>query len=225
MQGRTRRLLTIVLAGLIAAATVLIGTPAFAQTRTPVVFVHGYGGSASNWNTAQTVFRADGYSSSLLFTYDYNSNTDLTRSAAGLSTFVEQVKARTGSATVDVVNHSMGGLVTQWYVHELGGASSVEHVASIAGANHGTTYASGCISFPSCRQMYPGSSFIQRVTSGDETPAPTQYATWYSACDGIIIPYTSTRLSGATNNSVLCETHLGFLTNSGVFRDVADWLN
>jgi triacylglycerol lipase len=100
----------------------------------------------------------------------------------------------------------------------------VRHLASIAGANHGTTSASACTFNPSCVEMVPGSSFIRTVTSGDETPGNTRYATWYSACDGVIIPYTSTRLNGATNNNVACETHIGYLTDTSTLTAVRTFL-
>jgi triacylglycerol lipase len=72
--------------------------------------------------------------------------------------------------------------------------------------------------------MYPGSSFIAQISAGDETPGATRYATWYSACDGVILPYTSTRLSGATNNLITCETHLGFLGNTSVLGQIANYV-
>ncbi|MER6848739.1 alpha/beta fold hydrolase [Streptomyces flaveolus] len=190
-------------------------------TSTPVVFVHGYTGDASNWVTAMSVFRLNGWSSSDLFAYEYDSYGDNVTNARGLASFVDNVKARTGASKVAIVNHSMGGLVSQYYLKVLGGNTSVSHLASIAGANHGTTYAGACLIYTTCQQMYPGSSFISQITAGDETPGSTQYATWYSACDGIIIPYTSTRLSGATNNNVLCQTHIGYLTDTVVLGQIA----
>ena len=206
----------------------LTGTTVAAQAqatgRRPVVFVHGYTGNASNWITALGVFQAGGYRSDQLFTYEYNSYGDNRANASGLRTFVEQVKSRTGASQVDIVNHSMGGLVTQYYVHELNGAASTAHVASIAGANHGTTFAAACLIFVTCQQMYPGSSFINTITRGDETPGPTRYATWYSPCDGIIIPYTSTRLSGADNNYVACQTHIGFLADLVVLSEIRNFM-
>ncbi|MEU6390428.1 alpha/beta fold hydrolase [Streptomyces sp. NPDC046939] len=191
------------------------------STSTPVVFVHGYTGSASNWITAMSVFRANGWSSSNLFAYEYNSYGNNITNAQGLASYVNTVKARTGADKVAIVNHSMGGLVSQYYLKVLGGNTSVSHLASIAGANHGTTYAGACLIYTTCQQMYPGSSFISQISSGDETPGSTKYATWYSACDGIIIPYTSTRLDGATNNNVLCQTHLGYLTDTVVLGQIA----
>jgi triacylglycerol lipase len=208
-----------------AAAVVAVpATPAAAAARTPVVFVHGYTGSASNWTTAESVFRAGGYSSSELFAYEYNSYGDNVTNARGLATFVDQVRSRTGAAKVDIVNHSMGGLVSLWYVKQLGGARYVSHLASLAGANHGTTAAGACLIFVTCQQMYPGSSFIATLSAGDETPGSTRYATWYSPCDGVINPYTSTELSGATNNAVACQTHIGYLTDTTILARVRTFL-
>jgi triacylglycerol lipase len=209
----------------VAALAVTPAAPAAAAARTPVVFVHGFTGSASNWATAQSVFRAAGYSSSELYAYEYNSYGDNVTNARGLATFVSQVRSRTGASKVDIVNHSMGGLVSLWYLKQLGGAQYVNHLASLAGANHGTTYAGACLIYVTCQQMYPGSAFINTLSAGDETPGATRYATWYSACDGIIIPYTSTVLSGATNNAVLCQTHLGYLADTVVLSQVRSFLS
>ncbi|MCZ9336926.1 lipase [Streptomyces sp. TRM76130] len=191
------------------------------STSTPVVFVHGYTGNASNWVTAMSVFRLNGWSSSNLFAYEYDSYGNNVTNAQGLASYVNTVKARTGASKVAIVNHSMGGLVSQYYLKVLGGHSNVSHLASIAGANHGTTFAGACLIYTTCQQMYPGSSFISQISSGDETPGTTAYATWYSACDGVILPYTSTRLSGADNNNVLCQTHIGYLADTIVLGQIA----
>ncbi|MGW2116963.1 esterase/lipase family protein [Streptomyces zhihengii] len=194
------------------------------STSTPVVFVHGYTGSASNWTTARSVFQLNGWSSSNLFAYEYNSYGNNITNAQGLASFVDNVKSRTGASKVAIVNHSMGGLVSQYYLKVLGGNTNVSHLASIAGANHGTTAAGACLIYTTCQQMYPGSSFITQISAGDETPGSTRYGTWYSPCDGVILPYTSTRLTGADNNYVACETHLGFLTSTSVLGDIADFV-
>jgi hypothetical protein len=173
---------------------------------------------------ADFLLRSYGYSAGELFPYQYDWSQSNKTSAAGLATFVRQVLARTGASQVDIVNHSMGGLVSLWYLKQLGGAAKVDHLASIAGANHGTNIAATCLIFTTCQQMYPGSSFIKTITSGDETPGSTRYATWYSSCDGVIIPYTSTILSGATNNLITCQTHNGFLTDTSVLTAIRTFL-
>jgi triacylglycerol lipase len=219
-----RRILGIVAAFVVAFAVFSPAPSASAATTTPVIFVHGYTGSASNWTTAMAVFRSAGWSSSNLFAYEYNSYGSNVTNAQGLASYVNQVKSRTGQSKVAIVNHSMGGLVSQYYLKVLGGNANVSHLASIAGANHGTTSAGACLVFITCQQMYPGSAFIALISAGDETPGATRYATWYSPCDGIILPYTSTRLDGATNNLVACQTHLGFLTDTSVLAQIASYV-
>jgi len=218
------RRLVVLLAAVLAALVLSPVRPASAAPGTPVIFVHGYTGSASNWVTAMSVFRAGGYPSSQLFAYEYNSYGNNITNAQGLAAYVSQVRSRTGAAQVDIVNHSMGGLVSLWYLKQLGGAQYVRHLASIAGANHGTTSASACLVYTTCQQMFPGSSFITTLSAGDETPGSTRYGTWYSPCDGIIIPYTSTVLSGATNNYVACQTHIGYLADTLTLTQVRSFL-
>jgi len=222
-----RRVLGTLLATALAALTLVLlpAAPAQAATaKTPVVFVHGFAGDQTNWLAAMAWFRVNGYSADETWAYDYDWTTDNKANARGLATYVDLVRSRTGHSRVDIVNHSMGGLVTGWYVNMLGGQPKVRHVASIAGANHGTTAAYACILFTSCQQMVPGSQFIRDYTAGDETPGDTRYATWYSPCDGVILPYYSTPLEGARNNFVLCQTHLGFLIDPFVLNSVKQFL-
>ncbi|MFC8453641.1 esterase/lipase family protein [Kitasatospora sp. NPDC057223] len=221
---RIPALLLAALAALGLTTAVQPATASAATAHTPVVFVHGFSGSSSNWATAEALFAAGGYTSGELFAFDYNWMQSNQSSAASLASYVQQVLARTGAKQVDIVNHSMGGLVSDWYVKQLGGQPYVRHLASIAGANHGTTYASACLIYTSCIEMYPGSSFLATVTSGDVTPGSTKYGTWYSPCDGVILPYTSTVLSGATNNLVACQTHIGFLTDTITLSAVKNFL-
>ena len=169
-------------------------------------------------------FRTAGYSSAELNAFDYNWQQSNKTSAEKLSAYVDEVRAKTGADKVDLVNHSMGGLVSQYYLTKLDGTSKVAHLASLAGANHGTTSASACTIYASCREMVPGSSFIRDITAGDETPGDTRYGTWYSACDGVILPYTSTRLDGAANNNAGCVNHLAFLTDGSVSSGVLSFL-
>ncbi len=63
-----------------AAATLTIAPQhaSAAPTRNPILFVHGWQGSASNWQSMVSRFTAAGYSSAELrtFTYDDTSRTN-----------------------------------------------------------------------------------------------------------------------------------------------------
>jgi triacylglycerol lipase len=222
------RRLGIPVAGLLALCAVLLGpaTVAQAATRDPVVFVHGYLSTNSVWDTAATTFQNAGYPSSRVFRFQYNYNQSNVTSARQLQTFVNNVLASTGAGKVDLVNHSMGGLVTRYYVKNLGGTAVVDQWASLAGANHGTQTANLCALFAaSCREMTPGSAFLQQLNAGDETPGAVAYRTWSSACDGVIIPFSSTALAGATNTDAGCVAHTSFPSDPTVLSQLVNYLD
>lgn len=221
-----RKVLSALLGSVALTAVGMTGTASAAVTEAapqePVVFVHGYTGSASNWTNAEGVFEEVGYGADQLHAFEYDWAQSNKTSAEELSAFVDDVLNETGAQKVDIVNHSMGGLVSGWYAKKLGGLEKIDDWASIAGANHGTTSASACTVNASCREMLPNSAFVNELHADGEAPAPITWSTWYSPVDGVIIPYESTALEGANNTEVAGVTHLGFLSNNEVLTEVAN---
>lgn len=219
---RTKRPLitTVLLAALTTLATVLVPTQSVqAAERQPIVFVHGFMGSASNWDNMVSRFKADGYASSELFAWQYNTSQSNVTTANQLAAYIDSVRQQTGSATVDVVTHSMGGLSSRYYLKNLGGQPKVDDWVSLGGPNHGTSSANACFT-TSCGEMRIGSSFLTSLNSGDETPGPVSYGTFWSSCDETINPDSSVTLSGATNKHVGCVGHLALLSDLGTYQGV-----
>lgn len=203
----------------------LLAPAAGASAQDPIVFVHGWASSASVWNVMIDRFEDAGYSSDRLHAFSYNIGQSNAETAREVVDEVNQVKAATGAAKVDIVSHSMGGLSSRYYLRNLGGAASVDDWVSIGGPNHGTLTAFACAPVQvSCQQMLPGSSFLRELNSGDETPGSTNYGTFWSPCDEIIIPSTSTILDGATNVRTGCIGHLSLLVAPSVFERVRDFV-
>ncbi|MCZ2527096.1 esterase/lipase family protein [Streptomyces sp. HB2AG] len=197
---------------------------AFGPSSHPVMFVHGYSGSGSNWNTMADRFRNDGWPSSHLKQWSYDSSQSNAVTAQQLATQIDQLLAATGASQVDVVTHSMGGLSSRYYAKNLGGASRIDTWVSLGGPNHGTDWANACAD-TSCREMRVGSDFLTALNSGDETPGSPRYATWWSPCDTIINPDSSVSLSGAANTRTACLSHSGLLTDATVYTQVRDTVN
>ena len=72
--------------------------------------------------------------------------------------------------------------------------------------------------------MIPGSSFLNQLNSGDETPGAVNYGTWWSSCDELINPDTSTILSGASNTNVGCLSHSGVKDSAAVYAQVREFV-
>jgi len=198
--------------------------PASSLAVDPILFVHGWSGSASNWNTMISRFEKDGWPKSHLRAYSYNtSQSNKTTAATIVKSEVEALKKATGAAKVDIVAHSMGSLNSRWYIKFVGGEANVDEWVSLGGPNHGTTAANLCFS-TSCVEMRPGSTFLSELNAGDETPGAVNYGTWWSPCDEFINPDESVILSGASNTKTACIGHLALISDETVYNGVREFV-
>lgn len=202
----------------------LARTPAPTVTaRDPILFVHGWSGNGSQWNTMVSRFKADGWTDAQLMAFSYNTSQSNATTAQEISSRVNQLLAATGATRVDVVTHSMGGLSSRYYAKNLGGDAKIDAWVSLGGPNHGTSTANTCFS-TACTEMRIGSSFLTALNSGDETPGLPRYGTWWSGCDEIINPDDSVLLSGATNTQTACIGHMAFFSDLAVYNSVRDFV-
>jgi triacylglycerol lipase len=191
----------------------------------PIVFVHGWNSSSSAWNTMIDRFVAAGVPRNRMLAITYNSNQSNGTIANQVRDAVASLRASTGAARVDIVTHSMGGLSSRYYLKNLGGTAVVDEWVSLGGPNHGTNFAYACYPFSAgCRDMIPGSSFLDALNATDETPGSVRYGTFWSSCDEVINPDSSVLLSGATNTGVGCLGHSELRTDAGVFTQVRNFI-
>lgn len=220
-----KRRLTALVSALAVCVSGAALAPAGALALDPILFVHGWSGSASNWNTMIGRFEKDGYAKSQLRAYSYNtSQSNKTTAETIVKSEVEKLKKETGAEKVDIVAHSMGSLNSRWYIKFVsGGEANVDDWVSLGGPNHGTTAANFCFS-TSCVEMRPGSTFLSELNAGDETPGAVSYGTWWSPCDEFINPDESVILSGATNTKTACISHLALLSDETVYKGVREFV-
>lgn len=214
---------------LMAACAVVVALvpTASAMAKDPIVFVHGWNSSGSTWNTMIGRFTTDGYTANELQNWSYNTSQSNATTASQLATRINQAKAATGAAKVDVITHSMGGLSSRYYLKNLGGTANVDDWVSLGGPNHGTNTATLCAIFlgqTSCKEMSPGSAFLTALNSGDETPGAVTYGTWWSPCDEVINPDSSVLLTGATNTQTACMSHSSLHQDATVYAQVRDFV-
>jgi triacylglycerol lipase len=190
----------------------------------PILFIHGWNASASSWNTMVSRFRADGYTSAELATWSYLYTQSNAVTAQQLALKVDSILAATGAAKVDIISHSMGALSARYYVRNLDGAAKVDAWVSLGGVNYGTSAAYVCTSTP-CREMWPNSSFIRALDSGDDSPGTPRYATWRSPCDEFIVPQKNAQLlDGPHNVETRCLSHSALHEDDAVYAQVRDWV-
>lgn len=211
--------------GVVVAAVAALAPAATAAAVEPILFVHGWNSSGSVWNTMIGRFQADGWTAAQTNNWSYNTAQSNVTTAGQVNTKVDQIRAATGAAKVDIISHSMGGLNTRYYLKNLGGAAEVDEWVSLGGPNHGTQTAYACFWNTSCFEMQPGSSFLNNLNAGDETPGAVNYGTWWSPCDEIINPDSSVLLSGATNTQTACMGHSALYSDLTVYGQVRNFVD
>ncbi|PZS14157.1 MAG: lipase [Pseudonocardiales bacterium] len=80
------------------------------------------------------------------------------QSAQQISALVDSVLAHTGAPQVDLVGHSQGGMIAEYYVKLLGGAPKVHTVVGISPSTHGTDL-DGLVALA---WLFPGANEIVR---------------------------------------------------------------
>ncbi|MER6471405.1 esterase/lipase family protein [Streptomyces collinus] len=112
---------------------------------------------------------------------------DIRTAAELLGRHVEEICERTGSERVDIVGHSLGGLIARYYVQCLGGDLRVRTLVTLGTPHAGTRAVPLASAHPIVRQMRPGSEVIEELSR----PAPgcrTRFVSFWSDLDSVMDP-------------------------------------
>ena len=123
------------------------------------------------------------------------------------------MRRATGARKVDLVGHSQGTLMPQYYVKFLGGARHVKRYISLAPLWHGTRSATPITLLAevfgvdeddvpfctACAQMASGSRMIAKLRRGGLLVGQVQYTNIMTKYDQLVQPYTSGREPGMRN--------------------------
>ncbi|MFF4904387.1 lipase family alpha/beta hydrolase [Streptomyces sp. NPDC001260] len=155
-------------------------------TRPPVVLLHGFIDNRSVFVLLRRSLVQSGRQQ--VESLNYSPLTCDIRSAAELlGRHIEEICERTGSDRVDVVGHSLGGLIARYYVQRLGGDSRVRTLVTLGTPHSGTSVVPLANAHPIVRQMRPGSELIEEL----KRPAPgcrTHFISFWSDLDHLMSP-------------------------------------
>ncbi|WP_392672149.1 esterase/lipase family protein [Streptomyces sp. LN785] len=154
--------------------------------RPPVVLLHGFIDNRSVFVLLRRSLARHGWHH--LESLNYSPLTcDIRTAAELLGRHVEEICARTGHQEVDIVGHSLGGLIARYYVQRLGGDRRVRTLVTLGTPHGGTAVAPMASAHPIVRQMRSGSAPIEEL----RRPAPgcrTRFVSFWSELDQVIVP-------------------------------------
>ncbi|MEK6954358.1 MAG: alpha/beta fold hydrolase [Candidatus Micrarchaeota archaeon] len=109
----------------------------------PVLLVHGIYDSDAMWEAIKTDLEAKGFQVFLVGNVTGKAglepnNGDIRELSVQLQEAISEVKRRTGADKVDVIAHSMGGLVTSWYIKSGNFANDIGTFVTLSTPFYGT---------------------------------------------------------------------------------------
>ncbi|WP_043677027.1 esterase/lipase family protein [Streptomyces xylophagus] len=156
------------------------------EAKPPVVLLHGFIDNRSVFVLLRRSLAEHGRRQ--VESLNYSPLTcDIRTAAELLGRHIEEICERTGSKEVDIVGHSLGGLIARYYVQRLGGDLRVRTLVTLGTPHSGTAVAPLANAHPIVRQMRPGSAVIEELTR----PAPgcrTHFVSFWSDLDHLMEP-------------------------------------
>ncbi|GAB2968862.1 lipase [Amycolatopsis acidiphila] len=223
----------------------------------PLVLVHGFASVINDaWQTYSPLLADEGY---CVFALNYGvpdgasfpldqigGRTPLEDSAAHLAAFIDRVLATTSAAKVDIVGHSEGTQMPDYYLKHLGGAAKVDKYVALAPFWHGTNAAGlatatrlaarfgyapvvdGALDpvCTACRGLLTGSDYYAAL--GDPVVAGVSYTSIITRYDELAVPYTSGIEPGMHNITLQDQCPLDHAEHFAILSDpvaAADVLN
>jgi triacylglycerol lipase len=191
-------------------------TPRAREQRT-VVLIHGYMANRSTLLPLKAYLRWRGYDQVL--TFNYKSGLGVEAAARSLHA---HLKAHVRGGRIDLVGHSLGGLVARVYVQELGGARRVDRCITLGTPHHGT-YNSYWVPTRVGREMRPDSPLITRLKQTSEAAGAVRFVSIVGGADNLVLPRT---FAGYEEVVQVPEVgHVGMLLSPRVLSFVADCLD
>ena len=187
-----------------------------ARTQRTVVLVHGYLANRSCFLPLRTYLRARGVRQMLA--YEYSGAAGIEQAALGLRDYL-QSNVRGGR--VDLVCHSLGGLVARVYLQELGGARRVDRCITL-GTPHRGTYNAYWVASRIGRELRPDSALLARLVASRKGAEGVRFTSIAGEADNIVLP----RVFAADEECVRVRGlgHIGLLFSPSAFQAVAERL-
>ena len=187
----------------------------------PVILIHGFLGTRGSMYILERRLVADGI---CVFSYNLGlfNTRDIRESALLIQRKIESILAQTRLPHVDIVGHSMGGLIGLYYVKKLGGDARVRKLVMMGTPIAGTWSALAGIATlglvsPGSWQIAPWSRFLDELRRDPLPPSVECYT--ISAEREWVCPPERTELPGATRILVPLG-HSSLVISDEVYRHV-----
>jgi triacylglycerol esterase/lipase EstA (alpha/beta hydrolase family) len=183
----------------------------------PIVLCHGYMHNKSAFFLMEHRLRRAGRKNIVALNFRPSSR-EVPYFAERLSEAVDRALEHTGGDKVDLIGHSMGGVVVRYYIEKLGGAARVNVAVQLGAPNGGSKMAVFGV-LQSAEQFKADSDLITGFQSSGAVPS-SMTALW-SEFDSVILPPENARLpEPAANKMIPGVGHVTLIYSGRVFDEI-----
>lgn len=151
-----------------------------------VVFVHGWGAAGVVFEPLRRRVERELGVHTVDFTY--RSSWTFERVTTVLARTLDPLTREPRS--VDLVGHSLGGLLSRWWTQEMGGAPHVRRLVTLA-APHAGTRSARLAPGPLRQVLLPGSTVVRRLAAGRSRADHVDHTALVAGADFLITPPAS----------------------------------
>lgn len=187
----------------------------------PLIFVHGLGGKRGDFLLMSWYFWLTGRKRSYKIHFEKGQSID--DMATALARFVRDVKKATGEKQVEIVAHSLGGIISRLAISKHRLASSVKTLVTL-GTPHKGTYSARYANTDITRDLRPDSDLIKKLNK-KPLPKSVRCVSFWSRNDLLILPAESAALENSEQIDATPFTHFSYLLNPKCWTAVEDALN
>ncbi|MFH1811257.1 MAG: hypothetical protein ABIJ09_21135 [Pseudomonadota bacterium] len=187
-----------------------------AREQRTVVLVHGYLANRSSLLPLAAYLRWAGFKQILM--YDYATGVGIEQAAIQLKSYL---KRHVRGGRIDLVCHSLGGLVARVYLQQLGGERRVYRCVTLGTPHRGTYNAYWTWSRVGA-ELRPDSPLLGRLNAEDRAPSTVRTLSVIAGSDNMVIP----RVFAGHDQEVCFKDlgHISMLFSPRVFRLVGQHL-
>ncbi|HEY1555241.1 MAG TPA: alpha/beta fold hydrolase [Kofleriaceae bacterium] len=186
----------------------------------PIIALHGYAMNRANF--LPLAFRLARAGLGPVVGFEYWTLGRTAAAARQLAWFVDRVRTQTGAAEVDLIGHSMGGVVAHYYVALLGGDGVVKNLITIGSPHGGTDVSAAGLGY-AMRELGGGSQLVKRLAAAP-APAHTHLTTIVSHADALVPAARQPPLAGAERIELADLGHVAMLGSRRVARAIIERL-
>jgi triacylglycerol lipase len=142
----------------------------------------------------------------------------------GLEGLAERLKLEIDAAygsdqRISLISFSMGGLVSRYYLQNLGGATRCDKLFTVSSPHHGTI-AAWIYPTKGAEQMRPGSRFLSDLQATESRLGGMPVVSYRTPLDLIILPPVSSEWNRAENLEYTVLLHPLMLSSQAVLNDL-----